>query len=97
MAEIGAKRQKIIHEATDEDHSCSSYGKERLQKRLYTFLLYYKATPHSTTGFPPSELLFNRLIRTKLPQVVTVCDRKKDAVVQLKDERAKTKMKQYAD
>ena len=34
------------------------------KKELYTFLLNFRTTPHTTTGFPPSELLFNCLIRT---------------------------------
>ena len=67
------------------------------KKELYTFLLNYRATPHSTTGYPPAELLFNRSIRTKLPQTVTVRDKPKDSVVRFKDEKAKSKMKQYAD
>ncbi|XP_052799124.1 uncharacterized protein K02A2.6-like [Mya arenaria] len=33
------------------------------------FLLAYRTTPHSTTGVPPSELMFNRKIRTKLPEI----------------------------
>ena len=32
------------------------------KKELYTFLLNYRATPHSMTRYPPSELLFNRSI-----------------------------------
>ena len=37
-------------------------------KHMYKFLLNYRTTPHSTTGFAPSELLFNRKVRNKLPQ-----------------------------
>ena len=51
---------KTIHVARTE--------KKVWKKNLYTFLLNYRATPHTTTGFPPSELL---------PQVVTVCDKRK--------------------
>ena len=61
------------------------------------FLLNYRATPHTTTGYPLSDLLFNHLIRTKLPQVVTVCDERKDEIVRQKDEQAKTNMKQNSD
>ena len=39
------------------------------RKDLYQFLLNYRATPHSTTGFAPFELLFNCKIKTKLPQI----------------------------
>ena len=41
------------------------------RKDLYRFLLNYRATPHSTTGFPPATLLFNRTINTKLPQLTS--------------------------
>ena len=36
---------------------------------LYSFLLNYHSTPHCTTKASPAELLFNRKITTKLPQV----------------------------
>ena len=39
------------------------------RKHLYKFLLNYRTTPHSTTGFAPAELLFNRKVRNKLPQL----------------------------
>ena len=110
MAEIGAKHKKITPlwpQANSEAENfmkpltktirAAHTEKKDWKKELHTFLLNYRATPHSTTGFPPSELLFNRLIRTKLPQVISVQDSKKDAAVRLKDERAKSKMKQYAD
>ena len=37
------------------------------RQELHRFLLNYCTTPHSTTGVPPAELLFNRTIRGKLP------------------------------
>ena len=67
------------------------------KKELYKFLLNYRATPHTTTGFSPSELLFNRQIKVKLPQVVAVPDQNKDQILRQKDDQAKKKMKQYAD
>ena len=110
MEEIGAKHRKITPLWPQANSEAENYMKPLMKairaactekkdwkKELYTFLLNYRATPHSTTGFPPSELLFNRVIRTKLPQLVTVRNKKKDATVRSKDENAKTKMKQYAD
>ena len=42
----------------------SAHAKGRdWKKDLYMFLLNYRATPHTTTGFAPSHLLFNRLIK----------------------------------
>ena len=37
------------------------------QQELNRFLLQYRTAPHSTTGVPPSELLFNRTVKGKLP------------------------------
>ena len=39
----------------------------------YMFLLHFMATEHTTTGKSPAQLLYNRQIKTKLPQ----CDNKK--------------------
>ena len=36
------------------------------QYTLSNFLLFYRATPHSTTGKPPSELMLKRPLRTVL-------------------------------
>lgn len=36
---------------------------------LCQYILSYHATPHSTTGRSPSELMFGRRIRSKLPQI----------------------------
>ena len=40
------------------------------KEQLFTFLLQYRATPHSSTEKSPAEMLFGRRIRTKLPQIV---------------------------
>ncbi len=40
-----------------------------IHKRLSEFLMKYRSTPHSTTGVPPSELLFGKTIRTRLDLV----------------------------
>ena len=37
-----------------------------LEQTLATFLLRYRATPHATTGVPPSTLLMGRTLRTRL-------------------------------
>ena len=37
------------------------------KQELSRFLLHYRTTPHSTTGVPPSELLFNHQVQGKLP------------------------------
>eukprot|EP00794_Sanderia_malayensis_P005831 gene5831-6529_t len=40
------------------------------KRTINRFLLNYRATPNSTTGKSPPELLFNRQIRTRLPEIV---------------------------
>ena len=68
------------------------------KKELYTFLLNYRATPHSTTKVAPAELLFNRPIRTKIPQQVTSSKPiNKHIMAKENDQQSKAQMKQYAD
>jgi len=64
------------------------------KRSIYKYLLNYRATPHTTTGKSPAELLFNRQITTKLPNLV-----KDTASIALKekDSQSKEKMKFYAD
>ena len=52
---------KLIHTAAAENKDP--------KEELYTFLLQYRATPHSTTELSPAEMLFGRKINTKLPHV----------------------------
>ena len=37
------------------------------RSELFVFLIYYRNTPHSSTGVAPASLLMNRHIRTKIP------------------------------
>jgi hypothetical protein len=65
------------------------------KQELFLFLRNYRATPHSTTGISPAELLFGRKLTVKLPEVVpTSPSRSKFADIDLKK---KEKMKEYAD
>ena len=38
-------------------------------QELYTFFRNYRATPHSTTNVPPFDAMFQRSMKTKLPNV----------------------------
>ena len=67
------------------------------RKDLYRLLLNYRATPHSTTGFPPATLLFNRTINTKLPQPTSQNRSKMHQQARLNDASQKQKMKENAD
>ena len=42
------------------------------QQELQKYLLEYRSTPHSTTGVSPAELLYERKIRTKMPEFESV-------------------------
>ncbi|XP_028416732.1 uncharacterized protein K02A2.6-like [Dendronephthya gigantea] len=48
---------------------------------LYRFLLQYRTTPFCTTGVPPSELLFNGIVKGKIPVITRkkVINRHKEA------------------
>ncbi|XP_062619829.1 uncharacterized protein K02A2.6-like [Saccostrea cucullata] len=48
--------------------AANAEGKDWRQE-LPKFLLAYRATPHSTTGKSPAELLYNRKIHTNLPEI----------------------------
>ncbi len=64
------------------------------RKELYVFLSNYRAAPHISTKKPPYELLMNRRVRTKIPERIPIQSRPD---VFTNDEKAKRKMKQYAD
>ena len=47
----------------------SQIEKKDWKEELSEYLIIYRATPHSTTGISPAELLFKRKIRTRLPEI----------------------------
>ncbi|CAB3996654.1 PREDICTED: uncharacterized protein K02A2.6-like [Paramuricea clavata] len=68
------------------------------KKELFTLLLNYRATPHNTTKIAPAELLFNRTIRTKLPQQNTSSKPiDKHIMAKENDHNSKSHMKRYTD
>ena len=72
-------------------------SKRSWRKELNKFLLNYRATPHSTTGYSPAELLFNRKINTKLPQLTTESKSKTHRALKKRDAEEKEKMKKNRD
>ncbi len=77
-------------------------GKAKVEGRpwkqeLHRFLLQYRITPHCTTGVPPSELLFNRTVKGKIPAVTdkNITNRHKEA--QDNEKARKERNKEYAD
>ena len=61
---------------------------------LHSFILNYRATPHSSTGVPPATIMFGREIKTTPPQVKF--GKQVEDIIH-RDEKAKLKMKRYAD
>lgn len=61
------------------------------KKDLYRFLLNYRATPHSTTGIAPAELLFNRKIGTKLPELTEADQASTTATLNIQDKDSQAK------
>ena len=66
--QANSEAENFMKPLTKAIRSANSEGKNWKQ-HLYQFLLNYRATPHSTTGFAPAELLFGRKIWMKLPQL----------------------------
>ena len=74
-------------------------------QELYTFLRNYRATPHTVTDVPPYDAMFQRRMKTKLPEAPnereTTAERKQDSLrtarMRKKDEKTKEEMKLYAD
>ena len=68
--------------------------REDWKKALQTYLVAYRHNPHPSTGVCPSELLFRRKLRTKLPELREVA--KLDKEVRDRGRDKKAKMKEYA-
>ena len=68
--------------------------KKSFKQELYKYLRHYRATPNSSTGKPPAELLFNRKIRTRLP---VYQEPAQDNQVRQRDAHAKAVQKAYKD
>ena len=64
------------------------------KQELYVFLRNYCATSHSSTDQSPATVLFQRSIRTKLPEIAKST---KNSDIKVNDGKAKSIMKQYAD
>ena len=62
---------------------------------VLTYLVPYRNTDHPSTGMCPAELLFQRKLRTKLPELREVAELGED--VRDRDRDKKRKMKEHAD
>ena len=66
------------------------------KQELHRFLRSYRATPHSTTWRSPAELVFNRPLKTKLPEI-SHCSIHDDHVLRHRDCTAKQRQELYSD
>lgn len=78
--------KKCVQTATAEN--------KNWRNELETFLLHFRATDHCTTGVSPAKLMFNRELKTKLPQIEMPVHTTK---LREHDRNQKQKMKMYAD
>ena len=67
------------------------------RESLLLFLLNFRATPHSTTGFAPATLFLGRKIKTLLPQTQVIQNLPLDVQVRANDSSKKEAYKEYAD
>ena len=63
------------------------------KSELLTFLMAYRSTPHKVTGVRPAELMYNRKMKTKLPDNFHSKRNTKDAIVRKRDAEHKQKGK----
>jgi hypothetical protein len=71
-------------------HASIAEGKDP-KKDIYTFLMNYRNTPHSSTGQTPASLMMNRGIKTKIPTSIAAPTTAAHKQAQQKDTVAKAK------
>lgn len=67
------------------------------KKELQNYLLLYRATPHSSTGKSPAEMLNGRKIKTKLPQVFSSAESQEKQKIRQYHNEKKLQQKTYFD
>ena len=68
------RQNRTLLKAIRAAHAEGKNWREELNK----FLLAYRSTPHSTTGKSPAELLFRRVLNTKMPELTGLDDEEAD-------------------
>ncbi|KAI8513647.1 hypothetical protein Bbelb_079710 [Branchiostoma belcheri] len=66
------------------------------KQELHKMLRSYRATPHTTTNHPPATLLFQRAMKTRLPEL-TLKQPEVNKEAKQNDQKAKMEMKKYTD
>ena len=77
-------------------HTTIAEGKNP-KRELQNYLLHYRAAPHSTTGISPAEALFNRKLKTRLPQLRCHKDTAAQKRMRERHDEIKDKQKKYFD
>lgn len=85
------RQNRTLLKAIKTAHASGKNCKRELNK----FLLAYRSTPHSVTGVCPAEMLFNRKLRTKLPELNDSAIA--DSEVRDRDDDRKEEGKEYWD
>ena len=70
-------------------------GQNNVWTEMGKFLTAYRTTPHSSTGVTPAKLLFNREIRSKIPELGN--SRYSDSEARDKDAELKQERTDYTD
>ena len=89
------RQNRSLLKAIKATHAEGRNWREELNK----FLMAYRSTPHSTTGKSPAELLFRRVMKTKMPELTYMEEEVEggDQVVRDRDAQRKQTNKDYAD
>ena len=92
------EEQKVLcfRERTQVSQASVSEGKDP-RTQIHNFLLQYRATPHATTEKAPSEMLFNRRIKTKLPHHFSQVETEEQLNTRVLHDQKKLRQKQYFD
>lgn len=75
----------------------SQNEKRNWKEDLLEYLVMYRTTPHSTTGRTPSEMMFGRTNRDKLPTIDQSIGMECDDEMRDRDKQNKAKGKEYTD
>ena len=94
MAQANGETERFMRTVKKSIKAALNKGRSWKQE-LFKFLLDHRTTPHCTTGAPPATILFGRIIKNRLPHLITPIA--EDPSIRERDTEAKRKIKQYAD
>ncbi|XP_017470711.1 PREDICTED: uncharacterized protein K02A2.6-like [Rhagoletis zephyria] len=81
----------------DKRLKIAQLDKKNYKEAIQNFMLMYNVTPHGSTGTAPSELMFGRVIRDKIPSIQDLVGEFSDSVEKDRDCVSKHKGKVAAD